>query len=136
MPRANKQQVLGRSLARHRDRQRDVSSRHTTDDGGGFATENKGISITETTALDEFLSNAQASHKSFEALRGTATIVGHEGNGLDDIEENDGSKEDEEDEEPFCSVPKKPDWRQFDTKEEFQEAEQSSFLKWRKRLNR
>ena len=137
MPRANKSEVLGRSLARHRDRRREVSSRHTTDEGSIFASENTAISITETTALDEFLSNAEASHRSFEAERGVAAIVGHEAaDGLDVIDEREGEDEDDDEDGPFCSVPKKPDWRAFDTKEEFQEAEQASFLKWRKRLNK
>ena len=33
------------------------------------------ISITENTSIDEFLSNAEAAQKSFEAERGTAAIA-------------------------------------------------------------
>ena len=53
--------------------QRIVSSRHTTstDADGGPAP----ISITENTSIDEFLSNAEAAQRNFEAERGTAAIA-------------------------------------------------------------
>ena len=49
-----------------------VSSRHTTDLGSSAATS---VSVTETTSVDEFLTNAEAAQKSFEAERGTARYV-------------------------------------------------------------
>ena len=63
---------LGKSLSRRRGTgHRSVSSRHTTADDGGPAP----ISITENTSIDEFLSNAEAAQRNFEAERGTAAIA-------------------------------------------------------------
>ena len=45
-----------------------VSTRHTTDSGSSGPS----VSVTETTSVDEFLTNAEAAQKSFEAERGTA----------------------------------------------------------------
>ena len=45
-----------------------VSSRHTTD----FGSTATSVSVTENTSVDEFLTNAEAAQKSFEAERGTA----------------------------------------------------------------
>ena len=64
---------LGKSLQRRSGHgHRTVSSRHTTstDDGGPAP-----ISITENTSIDEFLSNAEAAQRNFEAERGTAAIA-------------------------------------------------------------
>ena len=72
MPRKSKAD-LGRSLMRKQKRKfESVSSRHTTDLGSSAATS---VSVTETTSVDEFLTNAEAAQRSFEAERGTARYV-------------------------------------------------------------
>lgn len=127
---------LGRSLIKKREHERYTSSRHTTD----FAATNTAISITENTSVDEFLSHAESAQRSFEAERGRYGIVEHEGERLDDLDEEDGlgsDGEDEEDDEAnFCSIPKKPDWRESEGAEAYIRAETEQFLKWKKMLNR
>ncbi len=121
---------LGRSLLRHKERAREVSSRHTTD----FGSANTAISITENTSVEEFLSQAEAAQRSFQAERGRTDIVRHEGDVIEEEgEDSDGEEDDEE--EDFCSIPKKPDWKGSETAEEYLQLEQDTFLKWRRRLN-
>ena len=68
MPKKSKAD-LGRSLLRNQKRKLEsVSSRHTTDFGSSATS----VSVTETTSVDEFLTNAEAAQRSFEAERGTA----------------------------------------------------------------
>ena len=75
MPRKSKAD-LGRSLMRKQKRKfESVSSRHTTDLGSSSAATS--VSVTETTSVDEFLTNAEAAQKSFEAERGTARYVNY-----------------------------------------------------------
>ena len=63
---------LGKSLSRRSGRgHRSVSSRHTTSTDDGPVP----ISITENTSIDEFLSNAEAAQRNFEAERGSAAIA-------------------------------------------------------------
>ena len=100
MPRKSKAD-LGRSLMRKQKRKfESVSSRHTTDLGSSSAATS--VSVTETTSVDEFLTNAEAAQRSFEAERGTARIVRDENDddltsgddsNLSDVEE-EGSDED------------------------------------------
>ena len=62
----------GKSLSRRSGRgHRSVSSRHTTSTDDGPVP----ISITENTSIDEFLSNAEAAQRNFEAERGSAAIA-------------------------------------------------------------
>ena len=103
MPKKNSGENLGRSLLRKKHNNYTASSRHTTiDESDGklicyvkFIYEminstlkwfwltifdhwlggHQPISITENTSIDEFLSNAEAAQKSFEAERGTAAIA-------------------------------------------------------------
>ena len=126
--------AVGRVLLKKQDNKFEISTRHTTD----FATANTAISITETTSIDEFITNAAAAQKNFEAERGESIII-HQDE-LSDVDEAEGEDQeavsDDEDELPFCSIPKKPNWRESDSPEEFQREETLSFLKWRKRMNR
>ena len=66
------QAELGKGLMRKKQLSRNVSARHTTADDSGSGTV---VSITENTSIDEFLSNAEAAQRSFEAERGTAAIA-------------------------------------------------------------
>ena len=105
MPKKNSGENLGRSLLRKKHNNYTASSRHTTiDESDGKLTcyvrfiyqmihrkstpkyfwstifhhwlgGHQPISITENTSIDEFLSNAEAAQKSFEAERGTAAIA-------------------------------------------------------------
>ncbi len=127
---------LGRSILRQRDRDRVASSRHTTDFGSSVTS----VSVTENTSVEEFLSQAEAAQRNFEAERGSgAHLVRHEGDVIQEEEEDhgEGSEEEGEDEEEgeFCSIPKKPDWRSTQSAEEYAQLEQTSFLRWRRRLN-
>ena len=64
-------QKLGQSLLRKREANFSISTRHTTaDDAPATVT-----SITENTSLEEFLTNAEASQRTFEAERGRAAIA-------------------------------------------------------------
>lgn len=138
---------LGRSLIRKRDRRLAVSGRHTTEEATGTS-----VSVTENTSVEEFLSNAAAAQRTFNAERGQMRIVQHQDN-LDDIHEDDdeddddeglseededndgrGAKVDEDEDFVFSSVPKKPDWRTVVTKEEYRQLEQTEFLRWKRHL--
>ena len=128
-----KKQGLGRSLVKKQDHKFNVSSRHTTD------TNPVGISVTETTDIDEFIANAEAAQRSFTAERGTAVIVGHEDD-LSDLSEGEYEDEDGEDEEDldlenFCSIPKKPQWDRTMEAAEYQQLETVAFLRWKKQLS-
>ena len=124
---------LGRSILRQREKDRTVSSRHTTDFGGA----SNAVSITENTSVEEFLSQAEAAQRSFEAERGKVGLVRHEGQVLDEEgeEENEIDDHDGEGQGSFCSIPKKPDWKGSESAEEYARLEQEVFLRWRRRLN-
>ena len=126
--------ALGRSLMKKQRRRFDnVSTRHTTD----IASENTAVSITENTSIDEFLTNAEAAQRSFEAVRGTASIVTNDAEAedrLSDVEE--GDDEEEDDGAEMCSVPKKSVWNRTQSAEEYQRQEQLDFLKWKRYLSK
>ena len=125
---------LGRSLQRHRDKRHVVSHRHTTDFGSSSG--QTVVSITENSSLDEFLTNAEAAQRSFEAER-HVRIVRHEDEELDDVDEVSEDEDDGDvDEATFCTIPKKPNWRDMDSPEEFQRTEELQFLAWKKKLNK
>jgi len=130
MPKKSSGENLGRSLLRKKHNNFNASTRHTTideSDGG-----HQPISITENTSIDEFLTNAEAAQRSFEAERGTARIA-NLGVVTEDIEEDELS--DEFDETEFCTIPAKPDWTESENPEEYHRLESLSFLKWKKQLN-
>ncbi len=120
---------LGRGLLRRQGRDhKSVSSRHTTDTSSETQ-----VSMTENTSVEEFLSHAEASQRSFEAERGglgATRIVRYEGETI--VEEPD---EEDEQGQPFCSIPKKPDWRDSRSPEEYLRLEQEQFLAWQKKLS-
>ena len=73
-----KDNELGKSLLRRtgHGKNRIVSSRHTTAaEAEAEGATGTAISITENTSIDEFLSNAQAAQRNFEAERGSAAIA-------------------------------------------------------------
>lgn len=127
----------------------ETSSRHTTE---VYQPSQQPVSITENTSVQEFLANAEAAQRSFQAERQAYNIVGNEGQLQDvsedsdewgserDSEDGEEGEEEEEDEGPFCSIPKKPEWRAQGegglTPEEFQLKENLTFLKWKRRLAR
>ena len=72
-PGKNKQNQLGKSLQKRKKVEMYTSTRHTTD-----YEQNQNISsVTEQKDLDEFLSNAEAMRRNFEAERGQAAIKGN-----------------------------------------------------------
>ena len=121
---------LGKSLQRRKKTDVYTSRRHTTDEQGSTV-----VSITDQTSLDEFLTTAEAAHRVFEAERGYAAIQDL-GVVPEDQEIDPHYDEDDEEEEIFCSIPKKPIFTDEDTAETFQEKESSSFLKWKRSLAR
>ena len=132
-PGKRKNPNLGKSLQRRKKVDMYTSTRHTSD-----IEEHQTISsVTEQTSLDDFLSNAEASRRNFEAERGQAAIkdlgVVPEGQELDPNEDSDDEDGDEND---FCSIPKKPKYDVDDTAETFQQKEMESFLKWKRNLSR
>ena len=136
MPRAKnrKNPELGKQLQKRKVLGMYTSTRHSAD----IEQHATISSVTEQTSLDEYLSNAQASRKVFEAERGYAAI---QDLGVvpedQEIDPNAGSdSEEEEDEADFCSIPKKPLHDENDTAETFQQREIDSFLKWKRSLSR
>lgn len=126
MPLRKKKVELGKSLLRRKKVEHYTSNRHTAD-----LEQNQGISsVTEQTSIDDFLSNAEASQRIFEAERGHAAISNL---GIENTIESDSDPEDSED---FCSIPKKPLFSHEDTAETFQQKEVDSFLKWKRSLAR
>ena len=132
----NNKSNLGKSLQRRKKYDTYTSNRHTSD----IEQHQTVSSITEQTSLDDFLSNAEASRRNFEAERGQAAIAGlgvvpegqeHDPNFDEDIDENV-----EDDETEFCSIPKKPKYDVDDTAETFKQKEVDSFLKWKRSLSR
>ena len=107
------------------------------------------VSVTETTSVDEFLTNAEAAQRSFEAERGTARIVRDENDddltsgddsNLSDVEE-EGSDEDGDGDDDVGSsqmqwVPRKPEWNRTQPAEEYHALQQAEFLRWKRRLAR
>jgi large subunit GTPase 1 len=172
--RGSKAGGLGRSLLRKQERRFATSSRHTTDDSGATAPM---TSITENTSIDEFLSNAEAAQRSFEAERTRRIVATHEGD-VEDCSEDDEDDEDDgqgghvlircyclllyyssflpihqssnmyqlvfkqlvfadsddSDSEAFFSIPKKPQWSESQSAEEYRRSEQLSFLDWKRAI--
>ena len=129
MSKKNSGANLGRSLLRKRHNNLTASTRHTTldDKDGGH----QPISITENTSIDEFLSNAEAAQRSFEAERGSAAIAD-----LGVVNEVDADNSSDDDEIPFCTIPMKPDWREIENPEEYHRLETETFLRWKRQLNK
>ncbi len=136
MPPARKKgPELGKSLQRRKKVDMYTSTRHSAD-----LEQHQAItSVTETTSIDEFLTNAEAAQRNFEAERGYAAIkdlgVVPEDQEIDPNQDPDG-EDIEETEAEFCSIPKKPLYDSDDTAETFQEKEIQSFLKWKRSLAR
>jgi hypothetical protein len=65
-PAKSKKQKLGVQLTKRKKRQIYTSTRHTTDIEGHANLS----SVIETTSVDDFLSNAEAARKNFEAEKG------------------------------------------------------------------
>ena len=131
----NNKSNLGKSLQRRKKHDTYTSTRHSTD----IEQHQTISSITEQTSLDDFLTNAEASRRNFEAERGQAAIAGlgvvpegqeHDPHFDEDIDEI------EVDETEFCSIPKKPKYDSDDTAETFKQKEVDSFLKWKRSLSR
>ena len=141
---------LGKSLLRKKHMDRTISRRHTTADESTSGTV---VSITENTSIDEFLSNAEAAQRSFEAERGTAAIAvssftlqkmqSHQLSffcpqnlGVVNEDAVSDSDDDLEDEQGFFSIPRKPDWEESANSEEYKQLENDAFLKWKRQLNK
>ena len=131
-----KNRNLGKSLIKKKYKARETSSRHTTD-----GPSQPSISITENTTIDEFISNAEAAQRNFEAERSSRIVVTNDvvpqsfdQNTLESLAEED---EEEFNEDSFCTVPKKPDWQGFGSEEakEYKHLESLEFLKWKRQLN-
>ena len=133
-PGKSKQNQLGKSLQKRKKVEMYTSTRHTTD-----YEQNQNISsVTEQKDLDEFLSNAEAMRRNFEAERGQAAIkdVGVIPEGQEQDPNYESDDEIIEDEDDFCSIPKKPKYDIDDTAETFQQKEIDSFFKWKRSLAR
>jgi len=124
---------LGKSLLRRTGhRPNTVSSRHTTsteDDGAAP------ISITENTSIDEFLSNAEAAQRNFEAERGTAAIANLGIVNEEEYSDDSEAASDDEGDSEFFTIPRKPQWNEQNP-EEYKQLENDTFLKWKRQLNK
>ncbi|XP_071746577.1 large subunit GTPase 1 homolog [Lepeophtheirus salmonis] len=134
-----KSNPLGKSLLRKKRQIRDVSTRHTSIADGAPS-----ISITENTSIDEFIANAEAAEREFTAHRGFSKIIVPDHGEMESSKRGDGAlhhhegtidEEEDENEDEFCSIPKKPDHFGVDA-EEFKRLENQSFLQWKRSLNR
>jgi len=126
-----KSNQLGQSLLRKKQMNREISARHTTADEPTSTV----MSITENTSIDEFLSNAEAAQRSFEAERGTAAIA-NLGVVNEDAEDSDEVDSDEDEDEEFFTIPRKPGWDESANPEEYKQLETDTFLKWKRQLNK
>ena len=52
-----------------------------------------------------------------------------------EIDEDDDYDQ-EEDDNTFCTIPVKPDWRESENTEEYHRLETEIFLKWKRQLNK
>ena len=132
--------VLGKSLLRDRTKQatRRRKGRHVNTLGGMHTSELDADagSITQTNSLADFLATAAMAERDFTAERGKVHVVGQSADSagfvnpahlrlLRDIDQNEIRQ---------LQIPKRPKFFKGQSPEEFDLAERTAFLAWRRRI--
>ncbi|XP_055977565.1 large subunit GTPase 1 homolog isoform X2 [Sorex fumeus] len=94
-------------------------------------------SITEQSALDDFLATAELAGTEFVAEKLNIKFV-HPGTrtGLPSFEESERIKQLHEENRQFLCIPRRPKWDKSTSPEELKQAEKDNFLEWRRQLVR
>ncbi|XP_028925476.1 large subunit GTPase 1 homolog isoform X1 [Ornithorhynchus anatinus] len=134
---------LGRSLLkerglRRRDRAHTQSWLHTSELNDGYDWGRLNLqSVTEQTALDEFLATAELARTEFVAEKLNIKFVPAEARtGLLSSEESLKIKKLHEENKQFLCIPRRPYWDKRTSAEKLQQAERENFLAWRRQLVR
>ncbi|XP_021065078.1 large subunit GTPase 1 homolog [Mus pahari] len=134
---------LGRVLIRQQT-QRSRSHRHTDswlhtselNDGYDWGRLNL-QSVTEQSALEDFLATAELAGTEFVAEKLNIKFVPPEARtGLLSFEESQRIKKLHEENRQFLCIPRRPNWDRKTSPEELKQAEKDNFLKWRRQLVR
>ncbi|XP_037089887.1 large subunit GTPase 1 homolog [Pollicipes pollicipes] len=134
---------LGKSLVRDRfkgKRKRrgdgDGSSRHTAELGDGYDWNKINLrSVTEETAIDEFLNTAQLAGTEFVAEKLNITFVNPRGQiGIPSAEELIEIEEKQRENLALLQIPRRPAWDETTSAAELHAAEELAFLEWRRQL--
>ncbi|XP_022794124.1 large subunit GTPase 1 homolog isoform X2 [Stylophora pistillata] len=92
-------------------------------------------SITEQSALDDFLATAELAGTEFAAEKLNTTIVTPGSNlGLLSSETAAAIKQAQRENQHFLRIPRRPNWNEHMTAEELDQLEKESFLEWRRHL--
>ncbi|XP_078375382.1 large subunit GTPase 1 homolog isoform X5 [Oculina patagonica] len=92
-------------------------------------------SITEQSALDNFLATAELAGTEFTAEKLNTTIVTPRYNeGLVSSETAAAIKQAQEEHQQFLRIPRRPEWHDNMTAEELDQMEKETFLQWRRQL--
>ncbi|KAM4888820.1 large subunit GTPase 1 homolog [Thomomys bottae] len=134
---------LGRALIRHQT-QRTRSHRlsdswlHTSELNDGYDWGRLNLqSVTEQSALDDFLATAELAGTEFVAEKLNIRFVLPEARtGLLSFEESQRIKKLHEENRQFLCIPRRPNWDKKTSPEELKQAEKDNFLKWRRQLVR
>ncbi|KAL1787973.1 large subunit GTPase 1-like [Sigmodon hispidus] len=134
---------LGRVVIRHQT-QRSRGHRHTDswlhtselNDGYDWGRLNL-QSVTEQSALEDFLATAELAGTEFVAEKLNIKFVLPEARtGLLSFEESQRIKKLHEENKQFLCIPRRPNWNRKTSPEELKQAEKDNFLKWRRQLVR
>ncbi|XP_027704591.1 large subunit GTPase 1 homolog [Vombatus ursinus] len=134
---------LGRALIKERNLQNRLQRRRDTwlhakelDDGGAWGRVDP-RSVTEPTALEEFLATAELAGTEFVAEKLNVRFVPPEARtGLLPPEEQLRLRERQEENRGALRIPRRPPWDEGTSAEGLQQAERENFLEWRRGLVR
>ncbi|XP_043854532.1 large subunit GTPase 1 homolog [Dromiciops gliroides] len=135
---------LGRALIKERNLQNRSQRRRDTwlhtkelDDGGPWGRSDPRCSVTEPTALEEFLATAELAGTEFVAEKLNVHFVPPEARtGLLSPEEKRRLRERHEELRGALRIPRRPPWDKGTSAERLQAAERENFLEWRRQLGR
>uniref|UniRef100_H9H7H8 Large subunit GTPase 1 homolog n=1 Tax=Monodelphis domestica TaxID=13616 RepID=H9H7H8_MONDO len=133
---------LGRSLIKERNLQNRSQRRrdtwlHTRDMDDELWARAAPRSVTEPTALEDFLATAQLAGTEFVAEKLNVHFVPPEARtGLLSLEEKQRLRERQEEHRGALQVPRRPRWDQSTSAEKLQQMEREKFLEWRRGLVR
>ncbi|MBW0504236.1 hypothetical protein O181_043951 [Austropuccinia psidii MF-1] len=132
---------LGKALINHRSKTQKLEYQrelHTTD-----IYDNKPISVTQETDLENFLNTAKLADKDFTAERQNVVIINSQTGSKFENDQNpfllsqidqDKLKEAHQAHKNFLRVPRRPNWSPSTTPDQLSRLEKDSFLDWRKGL--
>eukprot|EP00794_Sanderia_malayensis_P009940 gene9940-10960_t len=128
---------LGNALIRNKsaDKVFSTTAKHTTE---VYSPSGKPDlkSVTEETALNEFIATAELANREFTAEKVNATTIVTEAHipGLPTDEELDKVIQYQQSNKKFLIIPRRPNWDESTTPEQLEHAERESFLQWRRQL--